>query len=160
MRIIFCKISICFFALIAVPNIFTVVPSNPLSAYYEIQYLQGGVYVQSHSFIDSLKQKPALEVHLEGTGGQYADCNIKFYPWGRGSLIKIEGVNIVGMSSDVRLIIENFTEIKCNPCRNGYLFAVVFSQISSSELNRRNTRVYLKKDGRIIAEKKNAGKKP
>lgn len=116
--------------------------------------------MQSHSFIDSLKQKPALEVHLRGTKAEYADCNIKFYPWGRGSLIKIEGVNIGGVSSDISLVIESFAEIKCNPCKGGYLFAVVFSEIRPLELSRKNIKIYLKKDGRIIAEKKNPMKKP
>lgn len=87
-----------------------------------------------YSFADVIKQKPFLKTKLKNERGGYIDCEVKLYSWGNGTVIKIEGVNVKSeKDKNIELIFENIAEYKCNPCKNGYLFEVFFSDILSEK---------------------------
>lgn len=83
-----------------------------------------------YSFADVIKQKPFLKTKLKNEGGGYIDCEVKFYSWGNGTVIKIEGVNVkFEKNENIKLIFENIAEYNCNPCKSGYLFEVLYSDV-------------------------------
>lgn len=87
-----------------------------------------------YSFVDVIKQKPFIKAKLKNESGGYIDCEVKLYSWGKGTIIKIEGVNVKHEKGEnIKLVFENISEYNCNPCKSGYMFEVFFSDILSEE---------------------------
>lgn len=96
--------------------------------------IKGSDVMAIYSFADVIKQKPFLKTKLKNESGGYTDCEVKLYSWGNGTVIKIEGVNVKSeRNENIKLVLENMGEYHCNPCKNGYLFEVFFSDIFSGK---------------------------
>lgn len=108
-----------------------------------------------HSFSQALKQPPSLKVKLKDIGAGHADCELKLFSWGKGTIIKIEGVNVNtdndDKKEDLQLVFKNVSEYVCNPCKNGYLFNIFFSDISVDAFLNSDAEVYLKRGEKISA---------
>lgn len=107
-----------------------------------------------YSFADVIKQKPFLKTKLKNEKDGYAHCDVKLYSWGNGTVIKAEGVNIKRKNDkNIKLIFEDCGEYICNPCENGYLFEIFFSDVISEKYTKQ-IKIYLMNEGIILASNK------
>ena len=108
-----------------------------------------------YSFSQAINKPPFLRGKLKDVAGGYTDCELKLYTWGKGTIIKIEGVNVNICNFDRReaiiLVFENLSQYVCNPCKNGYLFNVFFSDISADAFLNSDTKIYIKIGEKILA---------
>lgn len=117
----------------------------------ELREIKGSDMMSIYSFADVMKQKPFLKTKLKNQTGEYAHCEVKLYPWGNGTVIKAEGVNIKRKNDkNIKLIFEDCGEYICNPCGNGYLFEIFFSDILSEKYSEQ-IKIYLMSGEIVLA---------
>lgn len=120
----------------------------------ELREIKGSDMMSIYSFADVMKQKPFLKTKLKNETGGYTHCEVKLYSWGKGTVIKAEGVNIKRKNDkNVKLIFEDCAEYICNPCGNGYLFEIFFSD-KLYEKNWRHIQISLVSGEQILASNK------
>lgn len=109
-----------------------------------------------YSFSQAINKPPFLRGKLKDAAGGYTDCELKLYTWGKGTIIKIEGVNVntfnLDRKEDIILVFENVSQYICNPCKSGYLFNVFFSDIPADTFLNSDTKIYIKIGERILAD--------
>lgn len=108
-----------------------------------------------YSFSQAINQAPFLKGKLKDALGGYTDCELKLYAWGKGTIIKIEGVNVnfdnLDKREDIILVFENISQYVCNPCKSGYLFNVFFSDLPADAFLNSDTKIYIKIGEKILA---------
>lgn len=75
-----------------------------------------------------LNGNASVGAELKGTKSEHFYCSIRLYPWAKGSLIKLEGVNLGSEKREELLFsLHNESFFTARPTESGYMIAVFFT---------------------------------
>lgn len=110
-----------------------------------------------------LSGNAAVGAELKGSKNEHFYCSIRLYPWAKGSLIKLEGVNLsTEKRGELCLSLHNEPLFTVRPTESGYALAVFFTDIFTPEKavgERLRLRLKDSQNGRLIFEREAAFRK-